>query len=283
MQLNKVLCAALVAATFLAACASPSPQSVESRRIVTLVPAFGADLFAIGAGDRLVGVSKFTRSVPAAAALPKVADFASVDTEKIVALRADRAIGIPAQTRELESVRHAGIAVTVLRDDTYDDIFTAIAALGELSDHRAQAGALAARLRAQTVALQARTKTFARRPSVFVVLGTGPIWTAGKGSFVESLIERAGGRNAAHDLSIPWGQYSEEALLRAQPDALVAGPEVHLDQALTREPWRSLRAVREHHVFLLNDRATLDAFYQPGPNYNEGLRWLIERLSTIAR
>ena len=284
MRLNKFCGGVLALATFLGACAAPSSHEAgENRRIVALVPAYAADLFAMGAGDRVVGVSKFSDRVPGAAALPKVADFATVDTERIVALRADRIVGIPAQAREVESLKRAGIPVTLISDDRFDDIFAAIATLGDLSHHRAQADALAAKLRARTAQLESSTKTFARRPRVFVVLGTGPIWTAGRGSFIETLIERAGGRNAAHDLAQPWGQYSEEALLRSQPDALVAGPEVHLEDVLGREPWRSLRAVRERRIFSIPDRATIDALYQPGPTYNEGLHWLIERLSAIAR
>lgn len=283
MRLNK-FGVVLVLATFLAACAGSSPRSTsENRRIVTLVPAYAADLFAIGAGDRVVGVSKFSERVRGAAALPQVADFSTVDTERIVALHADRVVGIPAQAREVASLERAGIAVTLIPDDRFDDIFTAIATFGDLTGRRDAANDLAGRLRARTAELERTTRSFTRHPSVFVVLGTGPIWTAGHGSFIGSLIERAGGRNAASDLAQPWGEYSEEALLRRQPDALVAGPEVHLNDVLGREPWRSLRAVKLHHVFVLGDRATVDALYQPGPNYNEGLRWLIERLSAIAR
>lgn len=283
MRLNK-LGGVLVLATFLAACAGSSPRSgSENRRIVTLVPAYAADLFAIGAGDRVVGVSKFSERVPGAAALPKVADFSTVDTERIVALHADRVVGIPAQAREVAALERAGIAVTLIPDDRFDDIFAAIATFGDLTGRRDAANELARRLRSRTAELERRTRSFTHHPSVFVVLGTGPIWTAGRGSFIGSLIERAGGRNAASDLAQPWGEYSEEALLRRQPDALVAGPEVHLNDVLTREPWRSLRAVKLHHVFVLRDRSTVDALYQPGPQYNEGLSWLIERLSAIAR
>ena len=274
----------LVFATFLAACSSAAPQqTAQNQRIVALVPSLATDLFAIGAGDRVVGVSKFTDNIPAAAALPKVADFSSVDTERIIALHADRAIGIPSQAKLAAPLQRAGIPVTLIRDDTYDDIFTTINRLGDLTDRQAQAHALVGKLRAETATLQKQTASFKRKPSVFIILGTGPIWTAGRGSFIETLIERAGGTNAAHDLEQPWGQYSEEALLRAQPDALIAGPEVQLQTVIGREPWRSLHAVRNGHVFILKDRATVNALYQPGPNYNEGLHWLIERLTAIAR
>ena len=117
-------------------------------------------------------------------------------------------------------------------------------AIGALTGHRREAAATIARLRRETAQLHARTRAFARNPSVFVVLGSGPIWTAGSNSYIATLIALAGGANAASDLHAAYGQYSAEALLRHQPDVLVADAATHLDAALDREPWRSLRAVR---------------------------------------
>jgi len=163
-------------------------------------------------------------------------------------------------------------------DDGYADIFTDITVAGDVSGHAREAGELAARLVKETDAIVARTKGFKRVPSVFVVLGTGPIWTVGPKSYIARLIELAGGRNAAGDLGMAYGQYSAEALLRAQPDAIVTDPSVHLDAVLGGEPWRSLTAVRLGHVYTVNPAAMLE---RPGPHYNEGLRWLVERLTPL--
>ena len=65
-----------------------------------------------------------------------------------------------------------------------------------------------------------------RHPSVFVVLGSGPIWTAGSASYIATLIALAGGTNAAADLHGAYGEYSAEALVRDQPDVLVADPAI---------------------------------------------------------
>jgi ABC-type Fe3+-hydroxamate transport system substrate-binding protein len=217
--------------------------------------------------------------IPSAKGLPVVADFSSVDAEKIVALRPDVVVGIPAQARLVEPLKHAGAKVVLLPDDSYADIFTNIATAGNLSNHAREARELNSKLMAQTKAIRARTFSFKRKPSVFVVLGTGPIWTAGKKSYIATLIDLAGGRNAAGDLDAAYGQYSPEALLRDQPDAIVTDPSVHLDSVLDKEPWRSLAAVRSKHVFTVNPAAMLE---RPGPNYNEGLRWLVERLTPLA-
>lgn len=250
-------------------------------RLVTLVPSFADDAAAIGAVRELAGVSSFT-TAPGTASIPRVADFQSVDVEKIVALSPDVVVGIPAQQRLVAPLQRAGIHVVLIRDDSYDDIFTDLREIGVLTGHLAQAKAQIALLQRETARLHASVARERYHPTVFVALGTGPIWTAGAGSYIDRLIGLAGGRNAARDLTMPWGEYSAEALLRAQPDAIVAGHDTDLAAAESSEPWRSLRAVREGHVFTIADRRIDDALFRPGPNYVEGLRWLIERLSSLS-
>ncbi|HEX8805657.1 MAG TPA: helical backbone metal receptor [Candidatus Aquilonibacter sp.] len=251
-------------------------------RIVTLVPSFAEDVAAIGARAELVGVSKFSDDVPNAAALPIVGDFSSVDTERIIALHPDVVVGIPSQARMVSPLQRAGIRVVLIPDDTFDDIFTDLQTLGQLTGHVAGARSEIASLQAQTAKLSASVAHRPVRPSVFFALGTGPIWTVGPMSYIGHLIDLAGGRDAASDLHAPWAEYSEEALLRAQPDAIVAGHDTDLAAVQGDEPWRSLHAVREGHVFQIADPRVENALFRPGPNYNEGLRWLIERLSSLS-
>ncbi|HET9031169.1 MAG TPA: helical backbone metal receptor [Candidatus Aquilonibacter sp.] len=269
--MNRLL--VLLLALLVGGVARPAP------RLVALVPSLAEDAFAVGAN--VVAVSKFTNDSPQAAALPTVADFASVDVETIIRLHPDVVIGIPSQARLTEPLRRAGIRVVLMPDDSFADIFADLRAVGQLSDRSAEAEKTIASLRRQTAVLQASVKR-GPRPSVFFALGTGPIWTVGPHSYLATLIRIAGGRNAAGDLPAPWGEYSEEALLRAQPDVIVAGHETNLQSVLGREPWRSLRAVREGHVFTVSDDRIANALYRPGPRYNEGLRWLIERLSSLS-
>jgi iron complex transport system substrate-binding protein len=249
-----------------------------ASRVVALVPSFADDLYAIGAGSQLVGVSAFT-DVPQAKRLPRVADASSVDVEAIVALSPSVVIGIPSQSRFVQPLQRAHIPVVLLPDDSYERIFTNLRVVGALTGRQRQATAAVVGLQRETAALRALTQRFARRPSVFVVLGSGPIWTAGSGSYITTLIALAGGRNAAEDLHAAYGEYSAEALLRDQPDLLVADPMTHLDAVVDREPWRSLRAVRLHRVYDVNP----DIIERPGPNYNQGVRWLLDRVSPLAR
>ena len=249
-------------------------------RVVSLVPSMTEDLFAIGAGDQVAGVSAYTDYPPEAKRLPVVASFASIDTERIVGLHPNLCIGIVAQERLAGDVRRAGIPVVLLKDDSFSDIFGNLERLGDLTGHRTEARAVEARLRARTAALVDRAKRRARRPAVFVVLGVEPVFTIGHGSYIEHLIELAGGRNASSDVAQPYARYSAEALVARQPDVIVADPDVRLRDVIGKPPWTALRAVKLHHVYTLPDAAILE---RPGPRYNDGLAWLIATLDGAER
>jgi iron complex transport system substrate-binding protein len=269
---------ALAVLVALASCAGAretnavAASSATPQRIVSLVPSMTEDLFAVGAGDHVVGVSSYTDFPPQARTLPVVASFASIATERIVALHADLALGIDAQDRLAGDLRRAGVRVTLLRDDSYDDIFRNLVEVGTITGRRDAALALVARLHARTASLVRTVKPRPRKPAVFVVLGNAPIFTVGKGSYIENLIVMAGGRNAASDVNAPYARYSAEALVARQPDLLIVDPEVRLGDVLLQPPWNALRAVRQRHVYTLPNAAILE---RPGPRYNEGLAWLI--------
>jgi ABC-type Fe3+-hydroxamate transport system substrate-binding protein len=268
---------ALVALLAIAACSSAAPAHVDlPHRIVSLIPSLTEDLFAIGAGPMVVGVSQFTDYPPAATSLPVISSYVSADVERIVKLHPDVVVGIASQKVPAAEVRKTGIRTLLLEDDGFDDIFRDIEALGLLTGRDDDAHVLTDRLRARTTALLRTVRKRAKPLRVFVVLGVAPIFTVGDASYIGKLIGLAGGVNAAR-LRIAYGTYSAEALLAVQPDVLVADSTVQLQSVLDRPPWNALRAVREHRVAYLPDPAILE---RPGPRYNDGLAWLIKVLNT---
>jgi vitamin B12 transport system substrate-binding protein len=263
-----------------AACAAPPQRPAPPpahRRIVVLVPSFVEDLVAIGAARQIVGVSNDTEDVPAVRGLPAVATFSSVDVERIVALRPDVVVAIPAQMRFLTPLQRLGIDVEQLPDDSYADIFMDLRDLGRISGHVSEAQREIVRLLSTTSALRARERRRKKPPAVFFVIGTQPIWTASATSYIGTLIALAGGRDVAQ-LNVPYSEYSAEALLRLQPDAVVTDSTTHICDVLGREPWRSLHAVQRRHVFVIGNASLIE---RPGPRYVKGLAWLISQLNTL--
>ncbi|HTV73368.1 MAG TPA: helical backbone metal receptor, partial [Candidatus Acidoferrales bacterium] len=244
-----------------------------SVRVVSLTPAFAEDLFAIGAGAQVVGVSQFT-VVPQAARLPRIASFSWIASERIVRLHPDLVVGIPAQAALVADIARAGIHVLLLPNDSFDELFSDLQTLGILTGHRAQAYRLCAQLHARSLAL-ARRVAGLPRPRVFVVLGVAPIYTVSDRSYIARLIELAGGTNAVTGTPEAYPRYSAEALVALQPDVIIADQAVGLASVLDRPPWNALTAVRTKHLFMIDDPAIL---LQPAARYNEGVAWLISRL-----
>ncbi len=235
------------------------------------MPSLTEDLFALGEGRRIVGVSQYSDYPPAARKVPIVATFAALNVERIVALHPDLVVGIEAQHALTKQLDDLGMRTLLLRDDSLNDVYADLLELGRATGSLDRAGALVARLRARTAALHARAAARRTRPTVFVVLGAAPIFTVGRGSYIASLIDLAGARNAADDLNAPYARYSAEALVARQPDILVVDPDVPLKSVLNEAPWSALHAVRAGNIATLPDAAILE---RPGPRYNEGLAWL---------
>ena len=266
---------ALIAALTCSACAAAAPDSGDlPHRIVSLSPALTEDLFAIGAGGRVVGVSTGVEVPHAARALPVVATFDTADAESIVKLQPDVVVGI-SEEAAASDVRHAGIRTVLVRSRDLDDVFGNVEALGILTGQVDEARGLTDKLRARTTALMRTVRRRDRRPRVFVVLGVGPIAAPTDDAYVAKLIALAGGTNVAAASN---GTMDERNLLATQPDIVLADPSVGLTSLLDRPPWNGLRAVRTHRVAVLPDPMIL---LSPGPRYNDGLAWLIRTLNAM--
>ena len=196
LRVSFVRALALVAALGTSGCTAATPAHVDlPRRIVSLIPSLTEDLFAVGAGPLVVGVSQYTDFPRAATTLPVVATFASADVERIVRLQPDIVVGIPSQSASAAAVRKTGIRTVLLDDDTFEDIFRDLEALGLLTGRDDAAHGLTDRLRARTTALMRTVRKRAHPLRAFVVLGVAPIFTVGDASYIAKLIELAGGTN----------------------------------------------------------------------------------------
>ena len=125
LAVGVIVAASLVIEPPLAAAPSiaVSPPVPSPHRIVALAPSLVEDLFALGLGERVVGVSIYADYPPAARRLPIVAEAASIDSERIVALRPELVVGLAAQAGLVAPLRRAGLRVILLPDDAYEDIF----------------------------------------------------------------------------------------------------------------------------------------------------------------
>jgi iron complex transport system substrate-binding protein len=234
------------------------------QRIVSLAPSITEMLFALGLGDRVVGVTTYCDYPPEATAKEKVGDTLRPSVEKIVALRADLVIASTASQLEqfVRKLDELGIAVYVSNPRKVADISTTIARIGELTGATERAQQLSSDLQNRLNAIDARLQA-APRPRVLVLLSAEPLITAGGNTFINDLIERAGGRSISANETAEYPQYSLETAVASRPEVIfLEAQDARLPERLNETP-----AARASRVFHIDDNLML----RPGPRIIDGL------------
>lgn len=236
----------------------PVQLAAPAQRIVALGPHLTEQLYAIGAGELIVGTTDFADYPPQAADIPRVARAHSVDVERIARLRPDLIVlwgsGFPPSVQQ--TLRHLRTPIFVSEPGTLESIASSLERLGTLTGHAAAAGAEAQRLRRRLAVLQSAYAT--RAPlRVFYQVWPQPLMTLSQRHAIDEAIRLCGGRNVFAALPALVPQVSVEAVLAADPQLIVAAtPGGRPSDAL--DLWRrlpSLTAVRTNRlVFLDADR-----------------------------
>lgn len=238
-----------------------------AARVVSLSPATTELLFAIGAGDRLVGRTRWCDYPAAALAVPSVGDGLPPNIEAVLAQRPDLVLlyrsaqNAPA----LERFRAAGIGTLQLGFDHLADVARIARLLGPVLGARRGADSLAA---AFASALAADSARLGQRPgptpSVLLLAWDQPPIAIGAGSFQSEILTLAGGRNLFSDLAAPSAPVSIEAIAARDPDLILVG-DTGVPSLAGRPEWRTVRAVRERRFVRLG----VGAFGRPSPRAPE--------------
>jgi len=265
------LIAAVAALVLLAVVYVPrEPARVTSggppyRRIVSLVPSVTELLFAVGAGDHVVGVTRYCAYPPEAQSREKIGDI-RVDYEKVAALKPDAVITVRRMTREAaEVLERMGLRVEELYGESFGEIAEALRTAGRWTGRAERGEEEARRLLARVEAVERRVRG-KPRPTVFFESSYDPIWSVSGKSYVGDVITLAGGRNILEDMAQPWGPVSWEVVLQADPDVILIGHEstANLD---ARAGWANLKAVRSGRVHIVPK----EEFYYPTARLADGL------------
>ncbi len=265
---------------------APPPAGGYSR-IISLSPGITETLFAVGAGDRVVGVTRFCNWPPEAATRPKVGGFLDPNYEAMVALRPDLVVTTPYNRAHIAELERLGLRCVVVDQTTLDDILESVETLGRLSGNGDKARTLRASMQERIDAVRAKA---APLPHPRVLLSSGrdlrakkldEVYIVGRKTFLGDILRIAGGENAFPESAVDYPALSGEAILRLNPDVIVEFTNGLDELGLSREdavsPWRALPglAAAEKGRIAVLDGARLTI---PGPRVVETLEALAKAI-----
>ncbi|MFQ5900107.1 MAG: cobalamin-binding protein [Thermodesulfobacteriota bacterium] len=249
----------------------PSPQ-----RIVSLAPHITEILFAIGLKEQVVGVTQFSDYPDEAKSRAIVGSYINLNLEKIVALKPDLIIstsdGNPKEN--IDRLTSTGLPVFVISPlEDIDAIIGSILTIGRISMREIEAERLVHTMKGRIGNVMSRLKGVRPR-SVFYQLGDNPLMTAGENTFINSLIEMAGGRNIAGGHKVRYPRFSMEEVLASSPEVIIISSmadKTVSDKALKKwERWKDIQAVKNGEIHFINP----DLIHRPGPRIVEGFEGL---------
>jgi iron complex transport system substrate-binding protein len=249
------------------------------QRIVSVAPSVTETLFALGLGDRLVGVSSYCQFPPEASRKEKVGGYINPSLEKIVALQPDLVIGIAEGDLKTFVDKLAGLQIPVYITNPKDvaGVVASMENIGRITFSFESAGKITRRMKERIEAVEAKVRGLPR-PRVLHVLNFDPLLSAGKGTFVDDLIRLAGGRNIAEKASGKYPRFSMEEVLAQDPEVIILASMKSQDplneERRQWERWKTLSAVRRGRIVVLDP----DLIHRPSPRIVDGLEEMARAL-----
>jgi iron complex transport system substrate-binding protein len=237
--------------------------SKKPERIVSIGPSNTEFLFALGAGDRVVGDDDFSDE-PAAAKSKEHVGGVKVNLEKVVSLKPDLIVTVKFSDGTIEALSQTTAVVLVIDPQNASDVARTATLVGKAIG--ADGDKLAADIQVKLDAVKARTAS-APKPKVFHEIDASDLtkmYTVGPGSFIDDLIKLAGGTNIAAAAKSQYPTISAEEVVKADPEIVVLGDAAYgttVESVATRPGWSALSAVKNNRVYPVSG----NLFSRPGP------------------
>lgn len=257
------------------------PARVE--RIVSLAPSVTESLYAIGAGDLVVGRTSYDNYPPEVLNVPEVGGFVveEVNVETIVSLEPDVVMGSSSFQEPLsEALEAVGLPFYIFNPESLEEVYQTLSTMGQMTGHEEGAQAVIDDMQARIGAVQEAIADVPddERPTVFYEVWDEPLRTAGPGTYIGEMIVLAGGVDIFAEVSEPYAQVSAETVIERQPDVIL-GPVTHSDalspeRIEARPGWDTIPAVQNGAVYLLDD----DIVSRAGPRMADAVELIAASL-----
>lgn len=254
----------------------------DPSRIVTLIPSNTEIVFALGAGEQVVGVSKHDNYPKQVKKIDKIGGM-QINTEKVLSLKPDLVLAHGSNAHNLQAaidqIKQAGIPVYIVKDATkFKDVYQTIQSIGKLVNEQKKADSIVTGMKEKLNKIKKKASGITDPKRVFVEVSPAPeIYTTGTGTFMNQMLEAINAKNAAADLE-GWVKMNEEAVISLKPDVIVTTYGYYTKNAtskiLKREGWEQVPAVKNKQVFDINS----DLVSRPGPRLIKGVERLAETI-----
>lgn len=246
-------------------------------RVVSLAPNLTEGIYAVGAGEQLVGNTTFCDYPEAARTVPKVGDTLQPSIERILSLKpqvvlVSTASQLEAFTRKLDE---HGIVVYVTDPRDLEGVFRSLEHVGQLLNREEQSQQVVNQLRERATSITEMVNS-TRPVRVFYQLSAEPLYTAGRDAFVTDLIRRAGGISVTAEIPEAWPTFSQESAVASRPEAIVlpTGGSMGSANSDVAAGLKNSPAVLNGKVYRING----DLLSRPGPRAVDGLAELARAL-----
>jgi len=258
------------------------------ERIVSLAPSNTEMLFAVGAGDNVVGVTDFC-NYPynfaewiEAGNMSSIGNYYGPSVEPIVALEPDLVLASTGSLDAAANLKSLGYDVLVLEAKTIDGVLQDILMVGRATGKHIEAGALVSEIRARIDAVANQAAAATSTPKVYHEVWNDPIMSAGPETFISELITLAGGENIFNDATTSWPVVSSEAIIEKNPDVMVF-PDMYMGvqnfyetiEAVENRPgWDLINAVQNDALYEIN----ADIISRSGPRLADAIEALAKMI-----
>ncbi len=258
-------------------CVNENPQENNKKtpeRIISTSPSNTEILFALGLGDKVVGVTTYCNYPPEAPEKEKIGGFSTVDIEKIISLNPDMVLASSITGDEnIKKLEDKGITVLIVEPKNIDEILKAIELIGNVTGKENEAKSLTENMLKRINKVKENSKNLKEKPKVMYVVWHEPLMSAGKNTFANDIIEIAGGENIYSDMEIQYPTISLESVIDRNPDIIIASVghgdagNLTYNYVMNEPRLKDVNAVKNKRVYEID----ADIMNRPGPRISDAL------------
>lgn len=228
------------------------------EKIISLAPSNTEILFALGLGDKVIGVTNYCDYPEEVKNKNKVGDYSEPNMEQIIALEPDLVLATSFHEQPVKQLDKLHIPTLVIEPKNMDEMLESINIIGWACNEEKAAGQLINSLKQRIDAVVSKTRQIPEneRPKVYYELFPSPMITAGPGTFINDLIYMAGGINIADDAQSAYPEYSQEMIIAKNPDIILYShhgtAKESEQQIINRQGWENIKAIQRGKIYYID-------------------------------